>query len=284
MNKLVSLMIVLAGACAFLCADSMYGAFQVVTKPSGADVTLYDPDLYLAQTPTPVYPVVMDEYMELREGIPGREIMLMVTKKGYVPLKREIFVPFTHEADSLAMAEPSVFRFELEHDKKNKHWRVCVYYGYRHRRPRPHHYVHFHPWYPPGHYHNPGWVTPPPEPPVIYQGDLVSGTPDGPDLTASGSGNAPGNYKPNHPKYEKRSEPPKYSVPAINTKPDKSEQTNKASSKKKTVSKTENEKPAHSKTQPSKSTNLSSDKQEKVEEDKEKDTGTKAKPDSKSKK
>lgn len=117
--------------------DAMYGAFRVITKPRGADVTLYDADMYLSRTPTPVYPVWMDEYMDLVEGIPGRHIMLMITKKGYIPIRQEIFVPFTHEDEGDALECPSVFVFELEKDVKRAYHKVCIYYGYKYRKPRP---------------------------------------------------------------------------------------------------------------------------------------------------
>ncbi len=150
--------------------DSMYGAFKVITKPKGADITLYEPDIYLCATPSPVYPVFMDEYMELREGIPGRSITLMITKKGYVPLKKEIFVPFTYADLDEALADPSVFSFDLERDYPNAHWRICLYYSYFNRRPYPHypeHRPHYQPWFP-HHWHdhwNPDFPPPPPPPP-----------------------------------------------------------------------------------------------------------------------
>jgi len=233
MKKYFLTALIIAAAFSIMHADTMYGAFKVVTKPSGADVTLYDPDLYLSQTPTPVYPVLMDEYMELREGIPGRSIMLMITKKGYVPLKRAIFVPFTHEADSLAIREPSTFSFELERDSKNEHWRVCVYYGYRHRRPRPPQHVYFHPWYPPSHHHHPGWNPPPPpyQPPIAHPGIIVSGTAQGPGISASGtnsSDQSPGNYKPGPSKYDRQAEPSKYVAPREDKSAGKSEPVKKS--------------------------------------------------------
>lgn len=285
MKKLAMIALIAAGMCGLLRAESMYGAFQVETKPSGADVTLYDPDVYLSQTPTPVYPVLMDEYMELREGIPGRSIMLMITKKGYVPLKRAIFVPFTHEADSLAIREPSVFTFELERDVNNEHWRVCVYYGYRHRHPRPPQHVHFHPWYPPHYPHHPGWGTPPPspKPPVVYQGVIVSGTSEGPDLTASGSHSSdqpPSNEKPKPPKFQ-APPPSKYVAPVVDSKPSKNQPDKKSVSE---VKKNDSPKPA--KSEPAKiETNKSKPvvtPAPKTEKEEEKDTNTKA--DKKSKK
>lgn len=198
MKKLFLVTLISLAAMGLLMADSMYGAFRVSTRPSGADVTLYEPDLYLAQTPTPVYPVVMDEYMELREGIPGRAILLMITKKGYKPLEREIFVPFTYEEEEWALEDPSEFIFELERDVDNTYWRVCVYYGYPYRYPRPHYHTHYHPWIPHHSYHHPGWshhYTPsqPPKPSTTYPGDIVSGT--GSQGSGSGLGTASSNKK-----------------------------------------------------------------------------------------
>lgn len=176
-------------ALAWLCAeDSMYGAFRIKTKPNGADVTLYDPDIYLCDTPSPVYPVMMDEYMDLREGIPGRAIMLMITKKGYVPLKKEIFVPFSSEDMQEAMDNPSEFTFELEKDYHNLHWRICLFYSFRHRHPHPHFCFdrpHWQPWTPHGHQgghghgHN-GHNPPPPPPPPPGGGHHPGGNGSGP--------------------------------------------------------------------------------------------------------
>ena len=195
--------------------DYMYGAFQVKTKPSGADVTLYDPDLYLSPTPTPVYPVLMDEYMELVEGIPGRHIMLMITKKGYVPLRQEIFVPFTHEDEVEALEAPSVFLFELEKDVKKVYHKVSIYYGYRYRHPRPPAYVYYHPWFPPVHY---GWSSPaprpprppkPPKPPVVHSGSVTAGSTSAPTWgTASGDRDKTKPAPPNGPKLESKTQSP----------------------------------------------------------------------------
>lgn len=175
--------------------DAMYGAFRVITKPRGADVTLYDADMYLSRTPTPVYPVWMDEYMDLVEGIPGRHIMLMITKKGYIPIRQEIFVPFTHEDEGDALECPSVFVFELEKDVKRAYHKVCIYYGYKYRKPRPPVYVYYHPWYPPAHYvWSPSPPPPPrpprpPKPPVVHTGS-VTATSSGPSIgTPSGRRN-----------------------------------------------------------------------------------------------
>jgi len=72
----------------------MFSTFQIITKPSGAVVSLYDIDLYLYKTPSPVYPVMLDEYMVLQEGIPERKINIIITKDGYVLLKKTILCHF----------------------------------------------------------------------------------------------------------------------------------------------------------------------------------------------
>jgi hypothetical protein len=131
----------------------MYGAFRIVTKPKGADVNLYDIDLYLSDTPTPVYPVYSDEYMELREGIPGRSINIIITKDGYVPLKKTIFVPFLYSDPEEAVDNPTVFTFRLKRDYVDSYYDICYYYSWRNHRPRPE--IIF---YPPG----PHWYPAPP--------------------------------------------------------------------------------------------------------------------------
>lgn len=269
-----------------LYADAMFGAFKVITKPSGADVTLYEPDLYLAQTPTPVYPVVMDEYMELREGIPGRAIPLIITHKGYLPLQREIFVPFTHEADSLAIAEPSIFTFELEADLQNTYWRVCVYYSYPYRYPRPHYHAYYHPWYPPPVYYHPSWHHHPPHlkpRPTVYPGDIVSGgSQQGPQFgTASGNKLKP--KKPQTPKFEQK-DPPPASKPATSTKskspgktqkvekqkPDKTVTKSKAEPQTKAKPEKDTAKVEASKNKPEKQANLSTKPPEEQKDEKSK--------------
>ena len=199
--------------------DAMYGAFRVITRPKGADVTLYDADVYLSPTPTPIYPVLMDEYMDLVEGIPGRHITLMITKKGYIPIRQEIFVPFTHEDEMEALGDPSTFIFELEGDVKRVYHRVCIYYGYRHRNPRPPVHVYYHPWYPPVHY---VWYPPPPpphrpprppRPPVVYSGSVTASA-SGPGWgTASGRRDKlnppPPPPSPGGPKMEADPKPPR---------------------------------------------------------------------------
>ena len=109
MSKKLLLLICLLLSIGFLSADDLFGAFQIITKPSGADVSLYDIDLYLCKTPSPVYPVMIDEYMVLQEGIPGRKINIIITKDGYVPLKKTLFVPFLYTKEKEALKHPTVY-------------------------------------------------------------------------------------------------------------------------------------------------------------------------------
>jgi len=94
MSKRLLLLICLLLSIGFLSADDLFGAFQIITKPSGADVSLYDIDLYLYKTSSPVYTVMMDEYMVLQEVIPERKINIIITKDGYVLLKKTILYHF----------------------------------------------------------------------------------------------------------------------------------------------------------------------------------------------
>lgn len=151
--------------------DELYGAFKIITKPKGADINLYDADMYLSETPTPVYPVIMDESMELREGIPGRTITLMITKEGYRPMKKDIFVPFLYQNQERALKHPTVFKFNLKRDYDRSNVSISFYYSYsnRHHRYRHHHHwfgpPSYFPWCPPGYI---GWYYPPLPP--YYQG------------------------------------------------------------------------------------------------------------------
>jgi hypothetical protein len=259
-------------------AEDMFGAFKIVTSPKGADVNLYDLDMFLCATPSPVYPVLTDEYMELREGIPGRPIMLMITKKGYVPLKKEIFVPYLYTNAEDALDNPSVFKFELEKDYKNLHWQVSVYYLYRYRHPRPHHLnnPHFRPWCPPwhddhgyhpgggdhpwhpgdgdhhggpgdgGHHNPPGGGTNPPPPP---HGGVFT-TP--PNLGYTPVSDTKPHLKTSNPKPDPVGEPV-----LVQTKPNKPDKPNKTTSlaKPEKESKTKTEKPLVNISKPDKKTN-----------------------------
>ena len=94
MSKRLLLLICFLLSIGFLSADDMFSAFQIITKSSSAFVSLYDIDLYLYKTPSPVYPVMLDEYMVLQEGIPERKINIIITKDGYVLLKKTILCHF----------------------------------------------------------------------------------------------------------------------------------------------------------------------------------------------
>jgi len=109
MSKRLLLLICFLLSIGFLSADDMFSAFQIITKSSSAFVSLYDIDLYLYKTPSPVYPVMLDEYMVLQEGIPERKINIIITKDDYVPLKKSIFVPFLYTKEKEALKHPTVY-------------------------------------------------------------------------------------------------------------------------------------------------------------------------------
>ncbi len=160
MNKKWLLVICMFLSIVLLCADDMFGAFQIKTKPSDADVSLYDIDLYLCKTPSPVYPVMMDEYMVLQEGIPGRKINIIITKEGYIPLKKTIFVPFLYTKEKDALKHPTVFTFQLKHDYDRCYTSICIHYSLLCYRPIPLAFYYYPGifWYPPppgGYLHHP---------------------------------------------------------------------------------------------------------------------------------
>jgi len=220
--------------------DVMYGAFKIITKPKGADVNLYDADMYLSSSPTPVYPVVMDESMELKEGIPGRTITLMITKKGYKPMKKDIFVPFMYKSQARAIDNPTVFKFDLKKDRSNSSVSICLYYSYanRHHRFRHHHNwfgapSQF-PWCPPGFI---GWFyppqpphpghgphhgdghNPPPPPPGgghHHDGDGHNPPPPPPGGGHHGSGSGHGDNPPSPPGSNGTTNPPNGVNPQVN--------------------------------------------------------------------
>ena len=188
-----------------LSAYDIYGAFRIKTSPRGADVNLYDIDEYLSDTPTDVFPVFMDEFMEFREGIPGREIVLMITKRGYQPFKKRIFVPFRYTDLDDAMDDPSVFYFDLSRDRRREYYDVCYYYSIRTVRVRPV-YIYWtpspRPWYPYGfvYYNNPQYnhpYNPPYNPPYIPgggQGGGQGGFHDGGVISPPGGGGHGGGH------------------------------------------------------------------------------------------
>ncbi len=133
-----------------LSAYDLYGAFQIKTSPRDADVNLVDIDLYLCSTPSPVYPVFMDEYMELWQGIPGRSIRVIITKEGYIPVEKTLFIPFLYADQRDAMRYPTVFNFRLVRDRMQTYYEINNYYAYNYYRPRPIHYYYYpgYYWYP----------------------------------------------------------------------------------------------------------------------------------------
>lgn len=194
-----------------LSAYDLYGAFQIKTSPRDADVNLVDIDLYLCSTPSPVYPVFMDEYMELWQGIPGRSIRVIITKEGYIPVEKTLFIPFLYADQRDAMRYPTVFNFRLVRDRMQTYYEINNYYAYNYYRPRPIHYYYYpgYYWYPapssgylpypPGYVHprppsggHPG--TPgsgginPPGPPGGYPGSHGGG--------GQGSSGSSGGYTP----------------------------------------------------------------------------------------
>lgn len=178
-----------------LSAYDLYGAFQIKTSPKNADVNLVDIDLYLCSTPSPVFPVFMDEYMELREGIPGRTIRVVISKEGYEPLEKNLFVPFLYSDQRDALDYPTVFNFRLTRDRVGKYVTITNYYAYNYYRPRPEHYFYYpgYFWYPPppGGYrpHPPGYV--PPRPP---HGGNHPGHPGTGGQNPPGNGEYPGGH------------------------------------------------------------------------------------------
>ncbi len=139
----------------FLSAQEMYGAFQIKTEPKGASITFRGTGQYIGNTPSQVFPVVMDEYTTYNSGIPGRVISLVISKDGYMPLEQDIYVPFNSVNMYDAINNPVVLKFELYRYQTpppiyiprpcpppviewNFHW------------PRPHHHYNYgHGWTPP---------------------------------------------------------------------------------------------------------------------------------------
>ncbi len=199
MKTKVLLAVCLLLSVGLLSAYDLFGAFQIKTTPKGADVNLSEIDLYLCSTPSPVYPVFMDEYMELREGIPGRVISVIITKEGYVPIEKNLFVPFLYTDQRDALDYPTVFNFRLTRDRSNSYASVCTYYAYNYYRPRPVYYTYYpgYYWYPPppGGYlpHPPGWNPPGPPPGGNHPGHPGSHGGGGINPPGGGGGN-PGSH------------------------------------------------------------------------------------------
>ncbi len=197
MKTKILLAVCLLLSAGLLSAYDLMGAFQIKTSPRGADVNLVDIDLYLCSTPSPVYPVFMDEYMELREGIPGRSIRVVISKEGYVPIEKTLYVPFLYEDQRDALRYPTVFNFRLTRDRRGSYASINYYYAYNYHRPRPVHYTYFpgYYWYPPppGGYvpRPPGWIPPGPPPGGSHPGHPGS---HGGGINPPGGGGNPGSH------------------------------------------------------------------------------------------
>ncbi|MCB5285668.1 MAG: hypothetical protein LHW45_08790 [Candidatus Cloacimonetes bacterium] len=199
MKTKILLAVCLLLSAGLLSAYDLFGAFQIKTSPRGADVNLSEIDLYLCSTPSPVYPVFMDDYMELREGIPGRVIRVIITKEGYVPIEKNLFVPFLYTDQRMALDYPTVFNFRLTRDRSGSYVSICNYYAYNYYRPRPVYYTYYpgYYWYPPppGGYlpHPPGWNPPGPPPGGNHPGHPGSHGGGGANPPGGGGGN-PGSH------------------------------------------------------------------------------------------
>lgn len=113
MRLKATILTVLVLACGILTAQNMFGAFQIQTYPQDAVVTLYGTNQYMGNTPTVIYPVIMDQFMTYYYGIPGRAFTLLISKPGYISMKQDIFVPYNKAYQVDAMREPTVFSFYL---------------------------------------------------------------------------------------------------------------------------------------------------------------------------
>ncbi len=139
--------------------------------------------------------------MVLQEGIPGRKINIIITKDGYVPLKKTIFVPFLYTKEKEALKHPTVFTFDLRHDYERCYHDVCMHYALLIYVPVPIEY-HFFPgrfWYPPppggylprpGHHH-PGNCSPHPPGPPHHGNNPPPHPPGGGTGHGSGGENTP---------------------------------------------------------------------------------------------
>ncbi len=147
MKPRILLIACLALMAGLLSAQNVFGAFQVVTEPQGATITLYGTNQYLGQTPSQAIPITMDQYMTYNWGVPGRVFDLLISKPGYISTRQQIFVPYNcrHQVD--ALRNPTVFHFSLARQPMPP-------YGYwPHYNPTTHYYfVDPHPG--PGHGHN----------------------------------------------------------------------------------------------------------------------------------
>ncbi len=156
---LITCLLLIAAA---LSADDLYGAFKIRTIPRGAKVTVYDTDQELGRTPTEIFPVLMDEYFDYYDGIPGRTIEIVITKRGYIPIKEEIFVPLNKGSLRAAIRYPSVYTFRLERAYYSSLF-LHPYFDRPYYRPICPQY--FYPLAPPRPTPPPGYKPRPPRPP-----------------------------------------------------------------------------------------------------------------------
>jgi len=89
-------------------------AFQIVTQPEGAIVTIVGTNEYLGTTPTEVFTINMHRGLQWHGNQMGRWFNLMIRKPGYHPLVQLIFVPFNERWEDFAKKRPQIFRFFLE--------------------------------------------------------------------------------------------------------------------------------------------------------------------------
>ncbi len=181
-----------------LSAYDLYGAFKIKTVPKGADIYVYDTDQLLGTTPTDIFPVFMDDYMTVRNGIPGREIELVIARDGYVPKREKIFVPLNKLELEDAYDRPTVFSFKL-----NRSFRGSVVlssFFWPHWRPRPHYPQYFYPYSHHGN-HNPRPRPPHNNPPGgNYGGSVAPNPPGGGGSHGGGNGGSHGGgYIPPNP-------------------------------------------------------------------------------------
>ncbi len=113
MRKILAIGIMVSLIWVGLAAQNIFGAFQINTVPQGANITLYGTNYFLGSTPTNVYSVQMDQFMTYSMGVPGRHFALLVTKPGYIPIKQEIFVPYSKVHQQDAIKNPTTINIYL---------------------------------------------------------------------------------------------------------------------------------------------------------------------------
>lgn len=97
-----------------LAAQSMFGAFKIVSDPKGATISLPGTNQVLGNTPSQIFPVFQDQYTSYTNGIPGRVFTILISKPGYQTIQQDIFVPFNCINQYQAIQNPTVFSFDLQ--------------------------------------------------------------------------------------------------------------------------------------------------------------------------